>query len=220
MPSFDWLSEHFLRDYSSEKPVDWALLDDDEAWHQPLVREHVPGQLREVATAMHAQRERLYTIAEALPRVFCHLDFWPKNLFLRADGRVVLIDWGLSGDGCVGEDIGNLVPDTVFDHFLPAAVLPELEDAVLHGYLSGLAEGGWRGDADIVRLGMWASAVKYDWLTPHLLLSAGAEKQMAYGGQAEVDAAHRFSERGAALLFTCRRALDALELADRLGIAT
>jgi len=105
----------------------------------------------------------------------------------------------------------------VFDHFQPAAVLPELEEAVLNGYLTGLTDGGWRGDSDLVRLGMWASAVKYDWLTPAMLAMATAERQLAYGGTVEVDAAYRFRERGAALLYNCQRGLDAVALAKRLG---
>jgi hypothetical protein len=38
-PDFSWLSLRFLREYSSEKPADWGLLDDDDAWDLPLVRD-------------------------------------------------------------------------------------------------------------------------------------------------------------------------------------
>jgi Phosphotransferase enzyme family len=218
LPAQPWLSDRFLRTYSAEKPVDWSLLDDDAAWMQPLVRDCFPAELRAAVGALHANADRLYDIAERLPRTLCHLDFWSKNLIRRHDGSHVLLDWAFVGLGAPGEDIGNLIPDACFDHFITSDRLPELDTAVFDAYVSGLAEGGWNGDERIVRLGMWASAVKYDWLTPHMLASASATKQMRYGGTEEIDATERFRERGVALLFNARRALAALELATDLAL--
>ena len=92
---------------------------------------------------VHAHRERLYRISEALPRTLCHLDFWPKNLIRLPDGQVVLIDWSFAGLGALGEDAGNLVPDAAFDHFIPPSDLPHLEQVVFDGYLRGLRAAGW-----------------------------------------------------------------------------
>jgi hypothetical protein len=111
VPPFSWLSAHFPREYSSEKPAAWDLLENDEAWTHPLARETFPSGLRDGALFGHAHRERLYQISASLPRTLCHLDFWPKNLFRRPDGEIVVIDWSFAGDGAVGEDAGNLVPD-------------------------------------------------------------------------------------------------------------
>jgi thiamine kinase-like enzyme len=165
---------------------------------------------------MHAARERLYRIAEALPRVLCHLDFWTKNVIMRDDGRLALLDWAFVGDGAVGEDIGNLIPDAAFDHFVPAESIPDLEAAVLEAYTEGLADAGWRGDPRVVELGMAASAIKYDWLTPAMLASASAAKQLRYGGTEEIDADYRYRERGRALLDNTRRARRAVALANEL----
>jgi hypothetical protein len=217
-PPFSWLSEHFLREYSSEKPVAWELLDDDDAWAHPVVRESFPGGLREGVLFVHAHRERLYQISESLPRTLCHLDFWPKNLFRRADGEIVVIDWSFAGDGAVGEDAGNLVPDSVLDHFVAADQMPRLEQAVFEGYLRGLRASGWDDDPRLVRLGMWSSAVKYDWLAPLTLSQVGHERQHRYGGAGEIDPAFKFRERSRALLFNARWARQAIELADRLGL--
>lgn len=216
-PERPFTSRRFLRDYSSEKPVAWGLLESDEAWGHPLVRRACPTGLREATTRLHASRERLYSIAERAPRTLCHLDFWTKNL-IRRDDQICLLDWAMVGDGALGEDIGNLIPDAVFDHFVPAARLPELEGAVFEAYLDGLRSAGWSGDPQLVQLGMWASAVKYDWLTPALLESASASRHLAYGGTAEVDADHRFNERGVTLLRLTRWADLALDLADRVGL--
>lgn len=218
LPSFPWLSVNFLREYSSEKPVDWDLLDDDEAWQHPVARRCFAPGLREGATFLHAHREKLYRISEALPRTLCHLDFWPKNLIRRPDNRITLLDWSFAGLGSIGEDIGNLVPDSSLDHFVAAKDLPELEQVVFDGYLRGLHSAGWRDDPRLIRLGMWSSAVKYDWMTPFTLAHLSDERQFRYGGGGEIDAAYKFRERSEVLLFNANWARQALELADRIGL--
>jgi thiamine kinase-like enzyme len=167
---------------------------------------------------MHSSREQLLAVLGSLPRTLCHLDFWTKNLIRRADGSIVLLDWAFVGDGAIGEDIGNLVPDAAFDHFIPAASLPDLEAAVLAGYVDGLSDAGWSGDPALVELGMCASAVKYDWLTPLMLTAASAERQVRYGGDEEIDADYRFRERGLALLHNAQVARRAIDLAAKLGL--
>ena len=217
LPSFPWLSRNFLRQYSSEKPVEWDLLDDDEVWRHPVVRETFPPALRESVAFVHAHRERLYQINESLPRTLCHLDFWPKNLFRQSDGRIVLIDWSFAGLGSIGEDVGNLVPDASFDHFIGADDLPLLEQVVFDGYLRGLRSAGWNDDPRLVQLGMWASSVKYDWLAPFTLAQVRQDRQYRYGQGGEIDPVFKFRERSRVLLFNARWAQQALELAEQLG---
>jgi hypothetical protein len=86
VPAFPWLSNGFLRQYSSEKVVEWELLDDDAAWQHPIARELFLATLRDSARFVHANRKPLYQISESLPQTLCHLDFWPKNL-VRQTGR-------------------------------------------------------------------------------------------------------------------------------------
>jgi hypothetical protein len=217
LPAVKWLSRGFLRDYSSEKPVDWSLLDEDAAWEHPLVQATFPAGLRAAVTFLHAHRERLYQLSEALPRTLCHLDVWTKNLFRRPDGQIALIDWSFVGEGAIGEDVGNLVPDAVFDHFVAADELPKLEEVVFDSYLAGLRAAGWVGDPRLVQLGMWSSAVKYDWLAPATLAGVRSDRQYRYGGTEEIDAAYKFGERSRALLFNANWARQALELAEQLG---
>ena len=57
-------------------------------------------------------------LVESLPRTLCHLDCWANNAIAADDGTDVLVDWSFAGDGAVGEDPGNWVPDTLFDFFL------------------------------------------------------------------------------------------------------
>jgi hypothetical protein len=218
IPTFPWLSRGFLRQYSSEKPVEWELLDDNETWQHPVVRETFPVELRDGVVFVHANSERLYRISESLPRTLCHLDFWPKNLFRRPGDEIGLIDWGFVGLGSVGEDVGNLVADASFDHFVAAEGLPHLEQVVFDGYLRGLRSAGWNEDPRLVQLGMWSSAVKYDWLAASTLAQVGHDRQYRYGGGGEIDAVFKFRERSRVLLFTANWARRAIELADQLGL--
>lgn len=211
-----WLSRGFLREYIGSKPLGQELLDGDEAWQQPLVRDHFPPGLREDMVRLHHDREWFLGIMETLPRALSHLDHWPANV--RSSGRnSALFDWAFTGDGALGEDIGNYIPDTFFDLFLPAARLPELASAVYEAYVDGLRESGWRGDERLVRLGVCASAVKYDWLTALMLARAGEPQHVGYGGAEAVSPELLYRERGLVLSFLAGWAAEARELAPLVG---
>jgi hypothetical protein len=217
-PGWDrpWLSRRFLRDYISAQTVGQELLDDDTAWRHPLVRDHFPAGVREAMVRLRQDREWFLGIVESLPRVLSHLDQWPANVVSHGPDSV-LIDWAFAGDGALGEDLGTYIPDTVWDLFLPAARLPELAAAAYEAHVHGLRESGWRGDERLVRLGMCASAVKYDWLAPLMLARADEARQPDYGGKGEVPAERRYRERGLAFSFLAGWAAEARELAPLLG---
>jgi hypothetical protein len=109
------------------------------------------------------EQERTLARVEAAPRTLCHLDFYPGNL-LGPDGSVV-IDWAYCGIGALGEDAGNLVPDAMFDGFVPVSQARELEEAVWAGYLAGLRRSSWRGEEQEVRwVFLAATVLKYTWM--------------------------------------------------------
>ncbi|MFJ9902246.1 aminoglycoside phosphotransferase [Streptomyces sp. NPDC101152] len=210
-----WLSHRFLREYTGSNTLGQELLDDDEAWQQPLVRDHFPRGLRPDMVRLRHDREWFLHIMESLPRSLGHLDHWPANL-CGAGPETVLLDWAFTGDGALGEDLGNYLPDSVFDLFVPAARLPEYAARAFEAYVRGLREGGWNGDEQLVRLAVCASAVKYDWLTALMLARAG-EEQLDYGGSRAVSAELRYRERGLTLAFLAGWAEEARTLAPRLG---
>lgn len=212
-----WLTRRFLRDYVLSKKTDRGILYSDEAWQRPLISDNFPGGLRRGLIRLHEERGWFFSMVERLPRTLCHLDVWPNNLFAGTDGTFTLVDWSFVGEGAVGEDVGNLVPDSVFDLFVPAEQLPVLDREVFGGYVSGLREGGWEGDERLVRLGMCASAVKYEWLGPLMLWRAHEARQPGYGGQETADADLLYAERGFTLAFLVSWAEEARALAGELG---
>ena len=186
-----WTSDGFLRAYSTSKTVPWAVLADDAAWEAPLIRRTWPAQLRQGWAELFTRRAELLSVVEQLPRTRSHLDVWVANQIRRPEGEVVLLDWAFVGDGAVGEDLGNHIPDAVFDLFWPAEELPALEDACFGSYLAGLREGGWRGRERDVRLAMTASCVKYVWLLPLMLTKARADRHTAYFDPVETEQLYR-----------------------------
>lgn len=211
-----WLSQRFLRDHTAGKVTGEDLLDDDEAWRHPLVRRQFPPGLRADMVRLRHDREWFLTVMETLPRALSHLDQWPANVLSGGPGTSVLLDWACTGDGAFGEDLGTYLPGSVLDHFLPAEELPGLTKAAYDAYLHGLRTSGWRGDEHLVRLGVCASAVKYDRLTA-LMLARADETPVAYGGAGAVPAELRFRERGLTLAYLAEWAAEARVLAPRLG---
>ncbi|GAA1958438.1 phosphotransferase [Catenulispora subtropica] len=218
LPSEPWFSRGFLADYSTTRPADFALLQDEKAWALPLIAKHFPPDLRAALVRMHRNRDRLLDLMLRLPRTVCHLDVWPNNVIRRADGEVVLLDWAFLGDGAVGEDAGNLVPDSFFDWPLRPGFAEHLPEAVTEAYLAGLDAAGWRGDRRLAVLGMRAAAVKYDWLMPWCLKAAMADEHRAYGSGERVDPDVRYQARAAGLAICARWADEAMELAESLGL--
>jgi hypothetical protein len=212
-PERPWTSTGFLRDYSTTRDVPWHLMTDDAAWQQPPIRETWPAELREAWTGLLVHRDALLDLVASLPRARCHLDFWVSNVIQRPSGELALFDWSFLGDGALGEDIGNYIPDAVFDLFWPVERLPELAETCMANYLDGLHEAGWRGDPDDVRLAVMASGVKYAWLLPGLLGRASDATHNAYHRQ--VDSRYLFHQRGQALLFLADWCAEALSRARR-----
>ena len=204
-----WSSRQFLREYSTSRPGDLSVVHDDHAWEQPLIRATWPPGLRDGWSRLLAHRDALLDLMEQLPRVSSHLDAWVSNTMRRRDGTVVLLDWAFAGDGAVGEDLGNWLPDAAFDLFWPAEQLPELEAACYPAYLAGLHESGWTGADSDARLGVVASCVKYAWLLPLLLTRADDADHQAY--HQDADPEHLYRQRGMTLAHLVRWADEALD---------
>jgi len=114
------------------------------------------------------------------------------------------------GAGALAEDVGNFIPDAIFDDFMPPEMFAELEHKLFAAYLQGLQAGGADFDPQQLQLQLFASAVKYVWLGPLLLSRAGDARQVSYGDELLADANQQYRARGATLLNLCNWAQRAL----------
>jgi Phosphotransferase enzyme family len=162
-----WLSRNWLRTYLTQRDVDDEMLADDRPWHRAELAEWFDRADIARMRAMRADRPIFLDALTALPPVVCHLDLHPRNLFVDPTGTTAVIDWAYVGLGHLGEDVGNLVPDSVLDFHVPADQIERLDEETADAYTSGLAEVGADIDPRRVRLGMTATmAAKYAWIAP------------------------------------------------------
>lgn len=172
VPTHSWLSRRWLRAYLRQRDRDMALLEDMSIWRHPLVATWFPEPPVGELVAMRHGQEQFLGALDAMPPTLSHLDLHPANLF-DTDGDTTVVDWAFVGIGAVGEDAGNLVPDSVLDFHVPPERLDDLYDDVAHGYHAGLRAAGWDAPLDQVRLAMAATmAAKYAWIAPAILRTA------------------------------------------------
>lgn len=151
-PAEEWLSRRWFR----------AYLD--------VHGEHIPRHGSGRTLELWHLRERVLGRIEASPQTFVHLDFYPANVF-GDEHESVVIDWAYCGLGAVGEDAGNLVPDTLLDSFVAPGDANALEGLVWDGYVDGLRASNWAGDIEDVRFVFVATmGLKFAWIPAHIAL--------------------------------------------------
>lgn len=198
-----WMSRRFLHEYTASKPVDYQVLHERTAWARPLIANNWPASLQDKLIAFYENRKALLAIVDCAPSAPCHLDFWPNNVFIDTQANVVPIDWAFFGEGALGEDIANFIPDAVFDDFVSPALLPKMESEVFAAYREGLTQGGLDPDKNELQKTFYACAVKYVWLAPLLLERAASEVQTTYGDMELSNANAQYRRRGQTLSHLC-----------------
>jgi hypothetical protein len=170
VPDLPWLSRGWLAQYVAHGPA--ARQSPDLAiWCDPLA-EAWPAADRATLADLWAHRDRVVAAAEAGPRTLCHLDVWPNNL-IDGDAGMMLLDWAFVGSGGIGEDVANLIVDSVADGWIATSLLPEITSSCTERYVDGLRDGGWTGSPAAVRTAIAiAGAAKYCWLSPAALTAA------------------------------------------------
>jgi hypothetical protein len=147
-----------------------------------LNQRHIVGDTRTRYDQLWAERALFYDVLETLPQVFSHYDSQRRNLFVRKGDddhtELVLIDWACCGVGPLGAELYALVAMSAVLLEWPPSTLAQLDAAVFGRYLQGLAQAGWSGDADTVRLGyvawvaVWLGVVfpyiEAVWCTPEI----------------------------------------------------
>lgn len=119
---------------------------------QPLARRTLPLKEKAAIQAIWRQRETFIKALKGLPRTFCHIDAFRRNI-LHRQRDAVLIDWAVPGRAALGEDLVCLVAVSAYHERYRCQKCWQLDRAVFTGYLEGLAQAGWRGTARQARLG-------------------------------------------------------------------
>jgi hypothetical protein len=134
----------------------------NEMRQHPIVQRGWPEDVAEGILAIWQEREDFFQVAQQVPQVFQHGDYSRKNIFARhgknGEPETVAIDWGYAGIGSIGEDLACLVVASALWFYTPSAQLAELGEIAFTGYVQGLRDAGWRGDARQARLGYMAAA--------------------------------------------------------------
>ncbi len=156
LPAYPWLdTSGWLRQQlaSAAHGVPAALVRFAE---HPLTRRLHTSALGRRLGRLWDAREVFADALDRMPRTLCHGDCNYTNLFARdvpdGDAETVVVDWQYAGHRQIGSDIAGLIADS---SILPvrrkAAEPEEFTELILDGYLSGLKDGGWRGDPRVAR---------------------------------------------------------------------
>jgi hypothetical protein len=128
-------------------------------WRHPVI-EAATRRVADPALAedMLALADRLPAILDllaALPQTHAHGDASPQNLLRPAGepGTLVVIDWGFGDLLPVGFDLGQLLVGLAHAGETDPGELAAIDEAILPGYLEGLADEGYDVDPRLVRTG-------------------------------------------------------------------
>lgn len=155
LPTYPWLSRGWFRSHVAGVAAAIDLLPG--LRDHPLLRPALPRDTADRVLRVWDERETFFAALDRLPQTFCHLDAFPRNLFVRneasGDAQIVAIDWEYAGVNALGTDLAPLVGGSLLFEEADLDTASDLETAVFASYLEGLDAAGWRGDPQLVRLG-------------------------------------------------------------------
>ena len=167
LPAFDWLDRRRMQQWVDSMPNG-----KDFPWDHPRVLERYPQPEANPFRQMLLDSGRTLAALDRLPHTLSHGDTYPTNFKSRQDGGrelTVALDWALAGIEPLGDDLGQFVfgaQNNLADQ--PPEVVCE---TLFEGYIAGLRDCGWRGDATLARFGFAASAALRVGLFQVILLS-------------------------------------------------
>jgi hypothetical protein len=150
LPAHPWLSERWH--CQIVPPLADVLEHLDDYLDNPLAQITLPASEQAAIEGLWAQRERLMAALAELPQTLCHLDVYPGNFF-HSQAETALIDWALAGRAAVGEELVCFVSLSLYLSRISLDQAGALDGTLFAGYLDGLRDAGWTGDAQAARLG-------------------------------------------------------------------
>ncbi len=160
VPDYPWMS--------NERTVEWGRISQQSApslrdlKDTPIGSAVLPGETFAQTFALCEQLDMVISAMERLPQCFCHHDAFRNNVLMRTGPtgalETVAVDWAYCGHGRVGEEGGNLMAASASNLLIAPDEIGQLDQTVFAGYVDGLRQAGWQGDARLARLGYTASA--------------------------------------------------------------
>ena len=157
LPTWDWLSQRgFRARFTGNSGFQAAFERVPAQQDQALMQTFALAPAVETLHQLWAQCDKLLIQAEVTTKGVCHLDCHPKNLFPMHDSNgtsyTIGIDWVKVGVANLGIDVGHLLASPMTWLEVTSEEAQTLRDPMFHAYLTGLADSGWAGNEDEVRL--------------------------------------------------------------------
>jgi tRNA A-37 threonylcarbamoyl transferase component Bud32 len=150
IPDYPWLSDEWHCRIIPRLADVFDHLDD--YLEHPLAQRVLPASERDEILAIWQERDRFCAALAGLPQTLCHIDVFRRNLF-HSKSSTKLIDWALAGRAAVGEELVCFVALSLYSPQVPLSQAKTLDQSIFSGYMDGLRDVGWAGDAQLVRLG-------------------------------------------------------------------
>lgn len=156
LPEWPWLNPNGLREKYRAPNIAQAFERLPALARVPVAGRTLPADVVQGLLALWQSGDELFAKVEEGCKCLCHRDYHARNLFPMPDSGAgsytIAIDWDQTGIEYLGADIGLLLgaPIKWVDLSLDQAVA--LIEPVFDAYLAGLAEAGWSGNEDDVRL--------------------------------------------------------------------
>ena len=150
MPEYPWLSTNWHRAIVPALSDTFDRL--DQLLQHPLAQITLPLEDQAEIEAIWRDRQLFRSALRALPQTFCHNDAFRRNVMHNQD-EVVLLDWALAGPGAIGADLVSLVAVSLYYDGFSQERAAQLDQRVFTGYITGLRQAGWIGDARLARIG-------------------------------------------------------------------
>jgi hypothetical protein len=156
LPDWPWLNPDGLREKYRAPHHAQAFERLSALAHVPVAGRTLPADVVQGLTALWQSGDILFTKVEEGYKCLCHRDYHARNLFPLPDtgagGYTVAVDWDQAGIEYLGADIGLLLGAPVKWMDLSLDQATALIEPLFDAYLAGLAEAGWSGNEDVVRL--------------------------------------------------------------------
>lgn len=151
LPASDWLSRDPLTHWTADADVALKKLVDYR--DHPIVQRIYPAEVIDTTRQLCKERPLFLEGRHRLPQALCHQDVFRRNLFAQ-DDYTLAIDWEMMGIGAAGEDMAGLVSANLALREVDPTQGDALDKVVFSGYMDGLRDIGWQGDADLVWFGL------------------------------------------------------------------